>query len=99
MVYAWLDEAVEGSAVALSRAEREGCFERLPLDDDEDCKELMEVLGRRLRFAKAVFVLSRAKAAMDSLLCFACGGLMLSLSRVWCGGCCVLGSTRWAVVV
>ncbi len=70
-----------GSAVALSRVEREACFERLLLDDDEECKELKEVFGRRLRFAKALLVLSRARAAMDSLLFFACGAVTFSLSR------------------
>ena len=35
-------------------------------DDEEECKEVVEVLGRRLRLASAVVVLSRAMAAMDS---------------------------------
>lgn len=69
------------------------------MDDDEECKEVIEVLGRRLRFARALFVLSRARAAMDNLLFFACGGLTFSLSRTLCRGYCVLGSNRWAVVV
>ncbi len=88
-----------GSAVALSRVEREACFERLLLDDDEECKELKEVFGRRLRFAKALLVLSRASAAMDSRLFLACGRVTVSLSRLSGGGCCVLGGNRWAVVV
>lgn len=98
-MYARLGEAVEGSAVALSRAERDGCFERLLLDDDDECKELIDVLGRRLRFAKALFVLSRARAARDNLLFFAFGGLTFSLSRILNRGYCVLGSSGWAVFV
>ena len=75
-------EAAVGAVVALSSADPMVCLEMLLLDDDEECNEVDEVLGRRLRLAKALFVLSRARAAMDSLLPFDCELLPFSLSRL-----------------
>lgn len=70
MVYDWFEEAVVGAVIAFSSVEPEACFDMLLLDEDEECKEVNEVFGRRLRLARAVFVLSRARAAIDSLLVF-----------------------------
>ena len=39
-------------------------------EDDDECSELVDVLGRRLRLARAVVVLSRAMAAKESRLFF-----------------------------
>ena len=82
------------SVVALSRVEAEACFERLLLDEEEECSEVEEVFGRRLRFARALLVLSRARAAIDNLLFFDCDGMAFSQSRLLEGGYCVLGSSR-----
>lgn len=47
------------------------CLGRSPDDDEEDCSDCVDVLVRTERLARAVFVFSRAIAAMESLLCLA----------------------------
>ena len=56
----------------LSSGEPCACFERLSEEDEEERRELDDALVRRLRLARAVVVLSRAMAAMDSRLFFGC---------------------------
>ena len=70
IVYDWFEETVVGGVVAFSKAVPDACLEMLLLDDEEECNEVREVLGRRLRFAKAVLVLSRARAAIECRLVF-----------------------------
>lgn len=48
-----------------------GCFGRSPDDDEDDSSDCVDVLVRTERLARAVFVFSRAIAAIESLLCLA----------------------------
>ena len=92
-MYEGLDEADVRSVPALS--EPEACFERLLLEDDEEWREVVEVFGRRVRFASAVLVLS---AAIDSRLLLFRGGDPLSPSRVLAAtDCWVSAGSRCAV--
>ena len=45
------------------------CLARSPEEDDFECSDCVEVLVRTERLARAVFVFSRAIAAIESLLC------------------------------
>ena len=55
-----------------------------PDDDEDECRDCVDGLVRTERLAKAVFVFSRAMAAIESLFCLTCwpvGEVLLSESR------------------
>ena len=58
-------------------------------EEEEEWREFEDVLGRRLRLARAVLVLSRAIAAMESRLFLDCGGEG-AVASVW-----VVGAIGW----
>ena len=72
IVYARLGDVLAKSCwlMLFSSGEPCVCLGRLSEEDDEEWREVDDVLGRRLRLARAVVVLSRAMAAMDSRLFF-----------------------------
>ena len=60
------------------------CFGTSPDEDEEECRDCVDGLVRTERLAMAAFVLSRAIAAIESLLSLAwwpAGGVLLSGSR------------------